>query len=449
MFKTSLFLLLFAFSFPRGFSQCLTPLPPPACTGTESLLTDNETITSGITKWYYGASTTMNSLTLDGGTLVVCGDLTIDKFYMNSGSIYVRPGARFVISSGIGAGIILRGDAYIFNYGVLEIQRNLSFDPGATIDKPSVLINASTTSILKMSNQYFVINDPYSYFVNHGKAEFWGIITDPNTSAGALCFGDGSFTRMAVLINKVADSYSVPNGRSCLNVFSFSQFSNQLTSDPNLFVCLPATHTSVSGCGGCPANNWGSAQVFTDCAGCDALAVLGTTVSSFEVSAKKGFHELRWMISNPAPGGICRVYRLNTQTNFQLIDSIPVRDAQTGFYTSTDFQPQPGNNYYMINYSDPRGTTVNSKTIRIFTETADGFTVYPIPFKNDFTIKYSNPIRQVILTDVTGRNVPINYSFNALAGTVEVSVNGSILPGIYIVHIRTDKNVMAKTIFKE
>ena len=44
---------------------------------------------------YYGATTTHNMLTLKGGTLIVCGNLTIDKFYMDSGKIYVRLGRRF------------------------------------------------------------------------------------------------------------------------------------------------------------------------------------------------------------------------------------------------------------------------------------------------------------------------------------------------------------------
>lgn len=78
MFKTSFFFLLLFFSVHKIFSQCLIAPSPPDCTGTEALLVDDETLNTGTTKWYYGGAVTMNSLTLNGGTLIVCGDLTID-----------------------------------------------------------------------------------------------------------------------------------------------------------------------------------------------------------------------------------------------------------------------------------------------------------------------------------------------------------------------------------
>lgn len=450
MFKTCFLFLLFVFSFPRSFSQCMMPLPAPDCTGTEPLLTDNETLISGTTKWYYGPVATMNSLTLDGGTLVVCSDLTIDKFYINSGTIFIRPGARFVISSGIGAGLIFRGDSYIFNYGTCEIQRNLSFDAGATAARPNLVINAATTSVFKMSNQYFVINDPHSWFVNNGQAEFWGIITDPNSSPGSVCLGDQSSTRMAVLINKVADTYTVPSGTACLNVLYLSQFSNRLTTSPQLFVCLGGSHTSVPGCSGCPADDWGTAQVFTACMNCDALTVLSTGISSFAAAPTKyGYNLLQWHINSIQAGSVCRIMRSSNNSEFQVIDSIILYDDRVTSFSSMDQDPKPGNNYYMINYTDPSGMTFNSKAVKVLTETNDGFTVYPAPFKNDFTIRYSNRIQQIILTDITGRNIPIKFSLNERSATVKVDVLGNLQPGIYIIHIRTDKSVMAKTLFKE
>jgi hypothetical protein len=132
-----------------SFSQCLTSLPPPACNGTEPLVTDGETLNGGTTKWYYGATAMINSLTLDGGTLVVCGDLTVDKFYMDRGTIFIRPGGRFVIGSGVGAGLQFKGDCSIYNYGTCEVQRNLSLENNATAATPNKVINASSSSVFK------------------------------------------------------------------------------------------------------------------------------------------------------------------------------------------------------------------------------------------------------------------------------------------------------------
>ena len=450
MHKTFLLLLLFACSLQRAFSQCPSSITPPDCSGTEPSLSDNEILSTGTSKWYYGPPTTMNSVTLDGGTLVVCGDLTIDKFYMNSGTVFIRQGARFVISSGIGAGLILTGNSYIYNYGTCEIQRNLSFDVGATASAPNIVVNATPTAVFKMSNQYFVINAAHSWFVNNGTADFWGIITDPLSSPGAICLGDGSSTRMAVLINKVADTYRVPTGSACVNVHQFSQFSNRLTPDPGVYVCLGSSHNSYSGCGGCPANNWGMAQVFTACSACSALSVLGSGITNFSASrTEEGFYQLRWEINSVSQGSYFRILRSTDGIHYQVIDSMIVKTGNLSSFYSIDKKPSPGNNYYMINYIDPAGMNFNSKVVKVQAEKIQGFDVYPTPFKNDFQINYPGIIEQVILTDMLGRNVAIKYSKHRRGAAVMVQVQEKIQAGIYIVHIRTKNNVMAKTIFKE
>ena len=449
MFKTTLFLLLFAFSVPGAMAQCITAPAPPDCLGTEPLITNNETLSGGTTKWFYGATTTFSTLTINGGTLVVCGDLTVDQFYMTSGKIFVRPGARFVIGSGLGSGLIFNADCQVYNYGTLEIQRNLSFDIGATAAQPTILVNATPSSVLKMSNQYFVINSPYSWFVNNGSAEFWGIITDAMSTPGSVCLGDGSSTRMAVLINKIADAYVVPSGTSCVNVYQLSQFSNRLTNTPNLYVCLGNTHNSYSGCGGCPANNWGMAQIFTDCVNCGAISVLGTGFTNFNATHTGEGNRLQWSITPVETGSMCKVMRSSNGIHYFAIDSISVRDARSSFFTIVDKNPIPGNNYYMINYIEPGGRNFNSKTVKVIADTPNEFTIFPTPFKKQFYIKYNHKIEQIILTDITGRNIPIrSYPYEG-SSQLTVELLDHIQSGIYIVHIRTEKNTVARTIFKE
>jgi len=456
MFKTCFLFLVLFFSVSRISSQCLTAPSPPVCTGSEALLTDNETLDTGTTKWYYGGAVTMNSLTLDGGTLIVCGDLTIDKFYMDRGTIFIRPGARFVISSGIGAGLILRGDSYIYNYGTFEVQRNLSLENGhSTAATPNVIINATTSSVFKMPNQYFVINDSFSWFVNNGSAEFWGVITDPQASANSVCLGNSSTTQMAVLINKVQNTYVTPLGNACLHVRQFSQFYNQLSNSHSLFVCLGASHSSDSGCipFGCQPNNWGAAQVFTNCAGCSALGVLGVQFISFTIMTNSyGFNSLEWQLSGAKQHHIFKVERSADGIRYAPIDSFIVNDENRIQFNSIDKNPLPGTNYYMIKYIDPvTGKTVNSKTEKIFFEKSGAdLTIYPIPFDNKFFISYGQGMlpEKIILTDITGRNIRISYSTKEIAGQIELCVMDRIEPGIYIIHLRTSKKYIAQTIMK-
>jgi hypothetical protein len=449
---TIIFLLLLFCRSVISFSQCRSVPPPPDCNGTEPLVLDNETINKGSGKWYYGSTAVFNSLTLNGGTLVVCGDLTIDKFYMDSGTVYVRPGARFVIGSGIGAGLVLKGNSSIYNYGTCEVQRNLSLDNGyATAATPNIVINATSSAVFKMSNQYFVINNAYSWFVNNGSAEFWGIITDQQSSAGSVCLGQGSSTRMAVLINKIADSYRVPVASACLNVHQFSQFNNKLTNDPGLSVCLGSGHNSSSGCGGCPANNWGAAQVFTNCMGCGSLTVLGVQFTSLTALHRfDGGTRLSWQFAPVTKNAVFKIQRSADGKNYQTVDSFIVIDESASLFNTIDKTPASGNNYYMIKYINPvTGIATSSKSVKVFSENVNGFTMFPIPFGDKFFISDVNRAEQIILTDLAGRNILIRYLPKPGAKLIEIDVLDKILPGIYIIHIRTDKSVMAKTIFKE
>lgn len=454
MLKTYFLSLLSIFFLSiSSFPQCLNSVPPPACAGTEALVTEGETLNSGTTKWYYGAAATISTLTLNGGTLVVCGDLTVDKLYMDKGTIFIRQGGRFVIGSGLGSGLQFKGDCSIYNYGTCEVQRNLSLENNATAATPNRVINALSSSVFKMSNQYFVINNAHSWFVNNGTAEFWGIITDAQASANSVCLGNDSKTRMAILINKVADSYVVPSGSACLYVYQFSEFYGKLTSSPALFACLGSGHTSSTSCipFGCTPNNWGSAQVFANCAGCAAITALPVQFISFTVSQEAGsINKLQWQVGTGIADGFFTILRSADGENYEAIDSIPVKQAT--FFNAVDKNPLQGNNYYMIRYINSRtGMTINSKMAKVFSEISTGFSLYPVPFDNKFYVGFipgTHP-EKIILTDVNGRNIRIRSIIREEAKLVEVVVLDKIQPGIYIIHMQADnKNIVAKTIFK-
>lgn len=450
-FLSTLALCLFL-SF-HSFSQCYSPPSPPACTGTETLIMDGDVLTGGTTKWYYGAVATINSLTVDGGTLVVCGDLTVDKFYMNTGAVFIRPEGRLVIGSGIGAGLQFKGDCAIYNYGTCEIQRNLTLENNATVTTPNRVVNALSTSVFKMSNQYFVINNAHSWFVNNGSAEFWGIITDPQSSAGSVCLGMSSTTSMAVLINKVANTYSAPSGNACVRVSQYSEFYGRLTSSPTLFACLGNGHTSNSGCipFGCAPNNWGLAQVFTNCAGCAALAVLQVNFSSFSAIPDNNQVELKWKMNAATNKGKFTILRSVNGGDYIAIDSIIVKDNETISFKLIDKNPLPGNNYYMIQYTNPQtGKKENSKMINVFIENLIGFNLYPVPFDDRLFINCQPGVypEKILLTDVIGKNIRTSHTIGETSRTAEVTVLDKLQPGLYIIHIQTNKNVVARTIFK-
>jgi hypothetical protein len=314
---------------------------------------------------------------------------------------------------------------------------------------------ATASSVFKMSNQYLVINDPFSWLVNNGSAEFWGVITDPQASTNSVCLGSSSTTEMAVLINKVQNTFVAPVGNACLYVRQFSQFFNQLSNSHSLFVCLGTSHNSDAGCipFGCQPNNWGAAQVFTNCAGCSALGVLGVQFISFKATENSnGHYTLEWQVSGAKLQHLFKVERSADGIHFDPIDSFPVKEENRIQFTSIDKSPLPGTNYYMIKYIDPvTGKTVNSKTEKIFFEKSGAdLSIYPIPFDNKFFISYGPGMlpEKIILTDITGKNIRISYSTKENTGQIELSLVDKIEPGIYIIHLRTSKKYIAQTILK-
>ncbi len=437
-----------------GWSQCLTPPPLPPCSGSDPQVAANETLNQGTTKYFSGSSTSMTSLTLDGGTLVVCGDLTIDQFYMDSGTIYIHPGARFVIGSGLGAGLVLKGNSAIYNYGTCEIQRNLSLDNGwASASKPNVVVNATADAVFRMSNQYLVINNPHSWFVNNGDAEFWGTIQENTASPGAICLGNGSETNMAVLINKVDNTYTVPSGSACVRVRQFSQFFGQLTAESGLRACLGASHSSDSGCTpfGCTPNDWGAASLLSNCSSCASFAVLATRIHSFRAERSNQANLLNWQMDNAQAGGTIRVLRSGDGRNFQAIDSLSIASGETTHFQTIDKSPLAGDNFYMVQYlHNAVNNAVNSNTVKINTPQQDPVKVFPVPFNDHFTVQHDNQQipRQVMLTDMMGRNIRICWYRLPQLNQVRVVLLEPLASDIYLLHLRTDASVLSRTIWK-
>lgn len=412
--RTILVLLPLLFFCTQINAQCPAAISAPACTGSEPLAVDNETILTATTKWYYGATATMNSLTLKGGKLIVCGDLTIDKFYMDSGQVIVNPGARLVIGSGLGSGLQLTGNSSLYNFGTLEIQRNLSLEgPNATAAKPNIVVNATSSSVFKMSNQYFVINNANSWFVNKGRAEFWGIITDNQASANSVCLGITSVTSMAVLINKVPNTYTVSLGSACVYVFQFSQFYGRLTNSPGIMVCLASGHTSDSGCipFGCSPNNWGNARVFTNCTGCGTLTALAAAqISSFTLTEHLDQNILKWQLDTNAGDYLFYIERSADGKNFYAIDSIYAGRQRNFSYI--DAAVPEGPSYYRVRGIDINSRqAVASKVVSSVSKQVASVRTYPSPFTQYFFV---TPLRgqsvlKIVVHDLAGNMIPVSY----------------------------------------
>jgi hypothetical protein len=336
-------------------AQCRVA-PTATCLGTEPLVADGDQLNTTVQRWYYGATANFSTLNMNGGTLVVCGDLTVDKFYMDSGTVIVQPGARFVIGSGIGAGLQLKGNSALYNYGTLEVWRNLSLESGwASPTHPNIVMNVTAMSVFKMSNQYLVINNADSWFVNNGTADFLGVITDNQSKAGSMCLGAASQMKMSILVNKVKNTYQTPAGQACVAVSQLTQLWDTLTATPTTNLCLGTLWKTDSSClpFGCRPQAWGQANRFAGCSNCSSIALLAAARQLTVERNQYGQNVLRWMNTSAES---LEIERSGDGASFQFLKAV---HANAGEQMFTDMHPLMGMNYYRLRWTATEGAPVS------------------------------------------------------------------------------------------
>lgn len=433
--------------------QCMAA-PAAACIA-GPLASDGEVLNSGVTKWYSGPTAIYSDYSLKGGTLIVCGDLTVDKFQMDSGRIFIQPGARFVIGNGIGAGLVLRGSSSIYNYGTLEILRNLSLENGwAAAATPNVLINASPASVFKMQNQYFVINNAHSWFVNKGKAFFHGLITDPQAAAGSVCLGTGSETNMTVLYNKSRNSYAAPEGSACVRVSEFSQLWDTLTSYPQVNMCLGTAHRTDSSCipFGCKPLAWGKANLFRGCNSCASIQVVPVgRFIAFSIKQQAAATLLDWELEGSSPGGVFSIERSTDNRLYTVINAFTENETYPGTnYTWTDHHPLQGSSYYRVRYHEPgAGKDTYSQVIKTDRQLLPGLQLWPNPVKD--LLQITVPAKGICRVQLISRDgVPaMDRSVHTPDGTIQLRLPVPLPAGIYLLKVSVGEQCYVKKIVKE
>jgi hypothetical protein len=431
--------------------QCLVAPPAPAaCTGAEPLVADGNTLNTATTKWFYGATpTTYNTLTMNGGTLIVCGNLLVDKFYFHSGTIYIRPGGRFAIGTGIGTD--MEGDCAIYNYGTLDMYRSIGMK-NMHANLPNIIINALASSVFNVNNNYLVMDNPYSWFVNNGNANFHGLVLDPGCAAGAICMANNSQFHIDHLVNKTFNTFNVPSGGACFTVTQLSQFCQQLTNNPNVYACIGSSHTTDSSClvAGGKHNPWGSAQTFVACPSCASVTILPVHYSSFTVTTYRQAYLLKWRATGYPANNLFRVERSADGIHFTTVATTAINESSAGSFDCYDNKPLPGRNYYRIAATNAVSRVGNNSMIVMGKIIAGSFLpVYPNPFSSHFYVSLNgeDALTSLLLTNTSGQVVRTNYSNNN--GTLEVFVTQKITPGIYTLRVTTAKTVYQQKIIQQ
>lgn len=263
------------------YAQCPFPAGAPngACIGTTA--TDGANINTGQTFSYSGAATTFSSVNLNGGTLQVCGTLTIQNLNFNAGSIVVMGGGNLTVG-----GLNLNTGSAVTNHGTITINGSLNvggtdgmFVNYGTANITSSIALSTTTADLVNASPTAVINAPNSVMSLSGEMVNLGqmnVLTLDINGGSDICLGPGSQVNTDGLVNNDLDGVIVrPVGsNACIRYTGNALLNNDLTAESNLLVCQ-ATGATTSGAGG-----FGAAIVTPDCPSCSQ--VLPVVLRSFQ-----------------------------------------------------------------------------------------------------------------------------------------------------------------------
>jgi hypothetical protein len=446
---TFLAFLLLTFFHESSAQYCRFAPPLDSCDGSGPAVANNDILGVGVKKWFYGPVGTLSQITLRGGTLVVCGNLTLSNaLFMDSGTIVIRPGATLTAGGSGGTGMIWQGGCAVYNYGTFNITTNITMEgPYSSATRPNIVMNVTANAFIKSFN-YFVINSAHSSFVNNGKMETSGIITDAGSVAGSVCLGPGSQIKQSTMINKIKNAYTAPYGHGCVQVTFYAEFLDSMAANPGVLACVAAGTSTATGSGKKPWA-WGRAQVFSACAACGTLAVLPLTVTKFNARPLQQGYQLSWQTGLSSDGYQFIIERSTDGIQFSAIDSFSsVNSLQ---YIRQDIYAPAGTLYYRLRYYSDARQVYYSTMVKVYNdESVAGVEVFPNPFTATVRVNWL-PGRQpkTILVLGTAGDIIYQAQPDKIMGGLSLPLPPSLPPGNYIIRIVYPEKVLVRKIVKE
>lgn len=389
----------FLFCSANVLAQC-SPAGEPSgsCSGGNGAATNGQNINSGETYWFAGSGTFAN-ISLNGGTLRVCGDLTLNSISYNSGNIIIEASGVLAIE----ASMNLNGNTSITNFGSLSILG------GVTMQNASNVIVNKLGATLNMGNFELQLNSTTSRLVNEGTANMGTLRIQSNN--GGVCLGDRAVLNVSNLINNGANSIEFPTGvsGSCISFSGNAQLNQPLTNNTNVFICRSTGSTTSGG------SDFGSASVFTDCSDCSATP-LPVELAYFKGKRYRQTTLLSWQTLSELNNDYFEIQKSSDAINFRTI-SPKIPGAGTSYqihhYQWRDNRPNQGINYYRLKQVDiaqdeKRPEIQYSKTIAInFSEANPQFDLYPSLAKDyiQLVTQHVSESSPIVITNMLGQVV--------------------------------------------
>lgn len=362
------------------YSQCATAPAAQTCAVGCTPLINNTNVNSGQTFCYTGSGS-LSGINMSGGTIIVCGSLTITSMNYNAGTFYVGTGAS--LNFNMGNAII--GNATIVNYGTVTASGNVTM-------QPITFYNATTASTFNVAGQLALNNN--SQLINNGTLSA-GTLLIQTSSIPALCLNANTQNSFGTLLNNTSNSISTPNGTACIYVSTQTYLNPaSLTTSTNLQLCQ-AIGSTIGGPGGI-----GSATVYMNCSACS----IGLSVNLFNFDAKLINREtvLNWSTENENNAAYFGVERSQNGLEFKEIGQRVAMGNSTNLinYQMIDKEPYIGVSYYRLRMVDIDGFYTYSDTKTIYNAPFELINLYPNPAENDLFIQIGSPRNMDIKLEV-------------------------------------------------
>lgn len=386
-------------------AQCSPPNPVPLIVcGTGTPLADNVTINAGQVYYYNGTGGSFSNITVNGGTLLLCGTVTITNININSGDVVITAVGAVTFNGSFNA-----GTNNFFNSGVVTFNANVN------VQGTNTFIFNAVGATMTVNGSLTVFNS--GQFINNGTATANDIILN---SGANVCFGANGSAHATNITNNQTNVATVPTGIACVSYSSSFTGNNPITATSGLHICQLAGATAPQ-----PVVV-GAATVVSPCTSCGS--VLGQPMplklSSFKGTMRGDLAILVWETAWEENVESFMIERSRDGANWTNTGTVNARNQPSRYEYSLAVN---GASYYRLKMGDIDGRFTYSSTIHLLAAVNSlQITILSNPIEQaTATLSIAAPRVQqgeLLIVDQTGRPV-IKRSLSLGNGVNNITVD--------------------------
>ena len=385
----------------QSLPQC-TPAPPAVnvCGGGNGAASNGQNINAGETYWVSTTTTFSSGVNLNGGTLRVCGNLTLNSINFNSGRIIIESGGSLTMT--LGGDLSFNGNCSITNRGSFTINHGIHMQ-----NANNRIWNDATTAYMSISGT-LEFNSNSSKLINRGTVNVTDIFIQGSALAGAICLEQGAIVNASTLTNNFTGGIAY-NGSgaypACVSVSTSAARNSNVASSSLIDICAG---TGITYSGGA---NWGSATVTNNCAtSCNVL--LPQDLLSFNASPGNDGNKLRWITADISPAtAMFYVEASDDGIGFHTIGSVHGIAGESIYtYYDHDQSNNTTTRYYRLQQIVPGGRSGYSQIISLRNVKQAALQVFPNPIHAGGAASFivdapAGGAAKLSLVDVNGKTV--------------------------------------------